>query len=156
MSEIEFRAYDSKQKTMIYNKDSWLPMSLKKFGHTEYPVHISDQGVHYTLDCLSNHYENDWEEDVVTRHGIELMQFTNYRSVAEPQRKIYANDIISFFVHGNLTYPDAAKTTGRVIYNHQLSEWIVVDKEEQFLAKLSVAEQPHVIGNWFDTPELLK
>lgn len=155
MGEIEFRAYDSKQRTMIYNKDSWLPMSLKKFGHTEYPVHISDQGVHYTLDCLSNHYENDWEEDVVTRHGIELMQFTNYRSFAEPQRKIYANDILSFFVQSNLTYPDASKTTGRVIYNQQLGEWIVVDKKEQFLAKLSGAEQPNVIGNWFDTPELL-
>ncbi|MDA8228697.1 MAG: YopX family protein [Desulfitobacterium hafniense] len=154
MRDMEFRAYDNKQRTMVYNKDLWLPKELKKLGHKEYPVYVTENGIHYTLDCLSNHYENDWEEDVTTIYDIEIMQFTNYWDCQEPSRKIYCNDIISFFVKGKVNYPDATNI-GMVKYSEQSGDWIVVDKDEKFIEMLSRIEQPKVLGNWFDNPELL-
>lgn len=155
MNEMEFRAYDNKGRTMIYNKDSWLPKGLKKLGWNEHPVYITNKGIHYTLDCISNHYENDWEEDVVTIHNIEIMQFTNFWDYGESRKKMYCNDIISFYLMGTLHNQLANKTVGKIKFSEQIGDWIVVDIKEQYIEKLSRVEQPKVIGNWFDNAELL-
>ncbi|MGC7871875.1 YopX family protein [Desulfosporosinus sp. SYSU MS00001] len=150
--EREFRAYDEKEKALIYDQDLWLPDYLKKLGHTEYPVHISSEGIHYTLDCLSSHYENDWEEKVIAFIGIDIMQYTNL--LDKTGKKIFGKDIISFYPSGNLTQR-SARTLGRIQYSEQSGEWIIVNKDEQFLDELDKANQPEVIGNWFENAELL-
>ncbi|WP_088227072.1 YopX family protein [Desulfosporosinus sp. FKB] len=150
--EREFRAYDEKEKALIYDQDLWLPDYLKKLGHTESPVHISSEGIHYTLNCLSNHYENDWEEKVIAYIGIDIMQNTNL--LDKTGKKIFGKDIISFYPSGNLTQ-SSAKTLGRIQYSEQSGEWIIVNKHEQFLDELGKANQPEVIGNWFENAELL-
>lgn len=152
MNDMEYRAYSSKEKNMIYNQDLWLPMGLKKLGCNEHPVHITNEGIHYTLDCISNHYENDWEEDVVTYHGIEIMPFTRSWDAGEPRKKMYSNDIISFYVMGNSKID---QTIGKIKFSEPLKDWIVVDKKEEFIERLSNVAQPKVIGNWFDHSELL-
>ncbi|WP_088188805.1 YopX family protein [Desulfosporosinus sp. FKA] len=148
----EFRAYDKKEMALIYDQDLWLPDYLKKLGHTEYPVHISSEGIHYTLDCLSNHYENDWEEKVIAYIGFDIMQFTNLWD--KKGKKIFCNDIIAFCPAGNLTN-SSAKTLGRIQYSEQSGEWIIVNKDDQFLNQLDKVNQPEVIGNWFENAELL-
>lgn len=145
MSVKEFRAYDSREKNLIYDREPWLPKPLKKLGHTAYPVHITEDGIHYRLNCLSNHYEDDWEEDVLTRYGMEIMPFTNLWDHGETRKKMYCNDIISF----------SSSLSGRIIFCQESSEWIVVDKNEQCIDKLTHVECPQVIGNWFDHAELL-
>lgn len=154
MSETEFRAYDNEGKTMIYNEDSWLPKGLKKLGCSEHPVHVTNNGIHYTLDCISNHYENDWEEDVVTIHGIEIMQFTNFWDYGDSKKKIYGNDIISFYLRSASNH-QLAKIVGKIKFSEQQGEWVIVDEKEQFIEKLSRVEHPMVIGNWFKSAELL-
>lgn len=151
----EFRAYDKKQNIMVYNQALWLPKGLKKLGHKEFPVHVTDKGIRYTLNCLSNHYENDWEEDVVTRYDIEIMQFTNYWDCGEPKQKIYAEDLISFYLSDDINVPNSSKMIGKVILNEEIQEWIVVSKEGKFIEMLSRVVQPKVIGNWLDHPVLL-
>lgn len=155
MKYLEFRAYDFKGKTLIYDRDLWLPKELKKLGHKEHPVTISQEGIHYTLDCLSNHYENDWEEDVVAIHNIQIMQCTHLFDFGESKKKMYCNDIISFYPSRQLDDLDAQKMIGRIQFSAQTGKWVIVDHEEQFLSELSLAEQPKVIGNWYDNPELL-
>ncbi|GBG57476.1 hypothetical protein SPFL3101_02821 [Sporomusaceae bacterium FL31] len=154
MSEMEFRAYDKKERTLIYDHELWLPQAFKKLGHTEYPVHITPEGIQYTLDCLSNHYENDWEENVVTRYGFEIMQFTNLWDDGESRKKMYCNDIISFYRKGTSDL-GSLKMIGRITLSELTGDWILVDKEEQFLEELTKAVYPQVIGNWFDNAELL-
>lgn len=154
MNATEFRAYDKKEKALIYNSELWLPEPLRKFGHTVNPVHITEDGVHYTLNCLSNHYEDDWEEDVVAHLGIEIMPFTNLWDHGESRKKIYANDIISFSFKSDSDLHPGLRT-GRVTYSQEFEDWVLVDKQEQLVAKLSEVERLHVIGNWFDDCELL-
>jgi len=155
MSIPEFRAYDKREKNLIYNQDLWLPRSLQNIGHTVYPVHITEDGIRYRLNCLSNHYEHDWEEDVVTCYGIEIMAFTGFWDHEEPRKKIYCNDIISIIPKENSDLPSSSQT-GRIIFCQGSKEWIVVDKKEHYLEKLSQVNCPRVIGNWFDNAELLE
>lgn len=154
MMEMEFRAYDNQARTMVYNKDSWLPKGLKIFGLNQHPVLISDQGIHYTLDCLTNQYEDEWEKDVVTIHDIEIMPFTNSWDLGEIRKKIYENDIIAFSLTKNAKDMSARKI-GKIQFSEEYGTWIVVDKEEHFIEKLGGANQPIVLGNWFDNRELL-
>ena len=154
MSMLEFRAYDKNEKNLIYNQELWLPRSLKKLGHTAYPVHIGEDGIHYRLNCISNHYEDDWEEDVVTHYGLEIMPFTEFWDYGESGKKIYCNDIISFScqVQSDLT---SNSLTGRIAFCQESWEWIVVDKKYHYIEKLSQVNYPRVIGNWFDHADLL-
>jgi hypothetical protein len=154
MCEREFRAYDTKQRMMVYNSDLWLPLGLKKLGHKEYPVSIADNGIHYTLDCNSSHYENDWEEDVISIFGIEIMEITDYQDFFVPSKKIYRNDIISF--HLNDTDLATLCFIGTVQFSNQLNDWIVMSKDGQFIEMLNNIVQPKVIGNLFENPELLE
>jgi len=155
MGDMEFRAYDNKQRMLVYDKDLWLPQGLKKLGHKEYPVSITNTGIHYTLNCISNHYENDWEENVVSILGIEIMQATDSCDFEEPGRKIYSDDIISFYQDGTPNFSDDQRILGRIKYSEQSHDWIVVDQGEQFIEMLSKVVQPKVVGNRFDNPDLL-
>lgn len=154
MNVKEYRAYDNREKNLIYDRELWLPKSLKKLGHTAYPVHITEEGIHYTLNCLSNHYEDDWEEGVLTRYGIEIMPFTNLWDHGATRRKMYCNDIITFTLKENMDIGSSLRT-GRITFCQESSEWIVVDKNDQYINQLSHVECPRVIGNWFDHAELL-
>ncbi|MFA6808199.1 MAG: YopX family protein [Eubacteriales bacterium] len=155
MMNKEFRAYDKKQKIMVYNEDFWLPKGLEKLGHKEYPVNITNNGIHYTLDCMSNHYEDEWDEDVVTSYDIEIMESTNYHDCEEPKRKIYSKDIISFYLIDKIYDSKAQRKIGKIAFSEQFADWIIVDNEEQFIEMLSKIEQPKVVGNWLDNSILL-
>jgi hypothetical protein len=152
---MEFRAYDNQQKRMVYNNDLWLPHGLNKLGHKEYPVHVTNNGIQYTLNCISNHYENDWEEDVISILNIEIMQSTDSFAFEEPGKKLYSEDIISFRLEQNPNYTEDNRTLGRIKYSEQDQDWIVVDQDEQFIERLSKVTQSKVLGNWYDNPELL-
>ena len=152
---MEFRAYDSKQKMMVYNNDLWLPHGLSKLGHKEYPVHVTNSGIHYTLNCTSNHYENDWEENVISILNVEIMQSTDSHDFEEPGRKLYSEDIISFSLEGNLNFTENNRILGRIKYSEQYQDWIVLDQSDQFIEMLSKVAQPKVLGNWYDNPDLL-
>ncbi len=152
---MEFRAYDNKQKMMVYNNDLWLPHGLNKLGHKEYPVHVTDDGIHYTLNCISNHYENDWEEDVISILNIKIMQSTDSFDFEEPGRKLYSEDIISFHLEGNLNYTRDNRILGIIKYSEQYQDWIVVDQGDQFIEMLSKVALPKALGNCYDNPKLL-
>ena len=155
MMDMEYRAYDNKQKMMVYSRDLWLPKGLKKLGHKEYPVRVTDNGIQYTLNCISNHYENDWEEEVVSILDIEIMPSTSFRDSQEPQREIYSNDIISFNINKSLLPFEDKRNIGRIKYNEASHDWMIVDKDDQFIEILSKVQQPTVLGNYFDNPEFL-
>lgn len=155
MEHLEFRAYDRKGKSLIYDKELWLPQGLSKLGYTEHPVHISQSGIHYTLDCLSDHYPNDWEEHVIACLDIDVMPSTNRCDSSATPQMMYCHDIISFYRKEECNNVNSQKLIGQIQFSDQTGDWIIVDLNGRFMEMLSHAEQPRVLGNWFEHPELL-
>ena len=166
MREIIFRAWDKKQKKMIYNGDVWYPYLKKSFNREIYSVTVTNKGILYwklsdnnedyivlkTENSNKNFYKN-WDYQELYTRDIDVMP-----GIKINEQNIFAGDIIKT-ENGDLfeiTFGNI-KNIGQYGIDYKPAFYAYrLGTDDGCLLFDGFGDSFEVIGNIYENPELLE
>lgn len=135
---IKFRAFVPKDKKT--GKSGW----VQGFNMVNYHSYYN-KGLMPSI----YRYDSKWEDGEYV-----LMQFTGLKD--HLGRDIYEGDIIQTYDPIKLERGEECDYRGVVTYYESKGYYVLEDAKGNFIEMLCRVEQPEIIGNWFNNPELLE
>jgi uncharacterized phage protein (TIGR01671 family) len=152
MNDLEFRAWDIKNKKMYNVKEisfDYKEIVIKRACEKE--EEIIKNGGHYCSSCDPEY------DDFLLFKDAELMQYIGKKD--KNDQKIYEEDLVRYVKKGVVIniedQPFDIIGIGKIEYNEYECGYYINDEKEEQLIKLNWPDEIEVIGNKFEPPELI-